>query len=145
MYAGTQSRRPATSGSKATVIRAWAAPTIGGGSATANDLYLTTYGRSVWKIKTDFGAPVPLPSHIPGAIVDIIAGVIGDGGGLISIGGQIFRIPPRGPVRDIPGALAIEEIAQAMSKGTGHAIRLAAMQTVREIAEAQIRHLTLEH
>ena len=110
-----------------------------------HDLYLATYGRSVWKAKADQPDPVPIPVHIPGSAVDIIVGVIGDGGGLISIGGQIFRIPPRGPVRDMLGALAIAEIARALSEHAGREIGLAAMRTMRELAEAQIRQLSMGH
>lgn len=107
-----------------------------------HDLYLGTYGRSVWKARIDHPDPVPVPPHIPGAVVDIIFGVIGDGGGLISIGGQIIRVPPREPVRDILGGLVIEEIARSLSEGAGREIRLAAMRTVREVVEAQIRQLS---
>jgi hypothetical protein len=78
---------------------------------------------------------------VPAQVADILAGILGDGGGIIRVGGRIIRIPPRAPVRDILGALAIEDIARSMSDAAGHGIRLAAMNVVRSVAETQIRQL----
>ena len=67
---------------------------IGKSRDGGRDLYLGTYGRSVWRAQIAL-PPSKQPSEITPRVVDIIASVVQDGGGLIFVGGKIVPIPPR--------------------------------------------------
>jgi hypothetical protein len=105
------------------------------------DLYLATYGHSVWR------ATIARRSEIfdlPPEAVEILIGVIDDGGGVVRIGKRFVPIPPRPLVRDILAALVIDGLAQSMSKqsaGSAREIRRTALQQIVEIAGRELRQL----
>jgi hypothetical protein len=81
---------------------------------------------------------------LPPAIVEILHGVIEDGGGLVRLGKQIIKIPPRPLNRDVIAALVVDDVAQSMSEGSElnvRAIRKAALQQIAEIALREIDRL----
>jgi hypothetical protein len=106
-----------------------------------HDLYLATYGRSVWKAKADYVERGPDFQDVPPLVADILAGVLQDGGGIIRVGGRIIKLGPRGPVLDVLTALAVDDIASSMSAEAGREIRIAAMRAIVQVAENQVRQL----
>jgi hypothetical protein len=103
-----------------------------------HDLYLATYGRSVWKAKVDYLEQGPDFSDVPSLVGTILAGILGDGGGIERVGGHIIRVPPRQPILDLLTAVAIGEVARSMSNEAGRGIRVAAMGAIRNIADKEI-------
>ena len=82
---------------------------IGADAGGGSTLYLSTYGRSVWKAKITFALEGP-NFELPPQQLEVLLGVIEDGGGLVRIGGRLVRIKPRQPVSEILAALAKEEL-----------------------------------
>ena len=61
-------------------------------------------------------------------MVEVLFGVIQDGGGVVRIGNRLVKVPPRPWIRDLLAALAIEDIAGSMSEVSGRAIRQASLE-----------------
>lgn len=105
------------------------------------DLYLATYGHSVWR------ATIAQRSEIfdlPPEAVEILVGVIEDGGGLVRIGKRFVKLPPRPLIRDLLTALVIENLAQSMSENSevsSKAIRRTALQQIAQIALNEVNRL----
>jgi hypothetical protein len=98
------------------------------------DLYLSTYGRSVWRTTI---ARRPNILELPPQAVEVLVGVLEDGGGLVRLGKRIFKIPPRPLIRDILAALVIEDVAQEISGSSAASsaqIRATALRQIAEIA-----------
>jgi hypothetical protein len=98
------------------------------------DLYLSTYGRSVWRATI---ARRPEILELPPEAVEVLIGVIEDGGGVVRIGKRIFKIPPRPLIRDILAALVIDDVAQEMSRSSAASsaeIRATALRQIADIA-----------
>jgi hypothetical protein len=106
-----------------------------------HDLYLATYGRSVWKAPVDFLQEGPNFSDVPPLVGRVLFGILGDGGGIFRVGNQIFRIPPESPYRGILTSLAVANLAESMSPEIGRPVQIAALQAVREAARRQIQSL----
>ena len=105
------------------------------------DLYLATYGHSVWR------ATIAQRSEIfdlPPEAVEILISVIEDGGGLVRLGKKIIKLPPRPLTRDVLVALVAGDVAQSMSEGSeanSRAILRAALQQVAQIALREVDRL----
>lgn len=105
------------------------------------DLYLATYGHSVWR------ATIAQRSEIfdlPPEAVEILVGVIEDGGGVVRLGKRFVKLPPRPLVRDLLVALVIENLAQSMSEDSetnARAIRRTALQQIAQIALREVNRL----
>jgi hypothetical protein len=101
---------------------------IGDDADGGRTLYLTTYGRSVWRaaitLPPDSGPNLELPPRSQ----EILFGVIQDGEGVVRIGGRLVRIKPRQPALDVLAGLAIDQIAQGMSPEAGREIRRTTLQ-----------------
>jgi len=80
------------------------------------DLWLATYGRSVWRatISLPLGS-VELDWDLTKEVADILFGNIQDGGGVFRIGRRLVKVPPRPLIRDLVAALASEDLAHSMS------------------------------
>jgi hypothetical protein len=103
-----------------------------------HDLYLATYGRSIYRVTIDF-IDVDLPNldrhhEIVGRLV---GGVTVGGGGFIWINGQLIRVPPRGPLMDLLRGIAVIDLAGQMSQEQGTAIRTAAYRAIEEIGKRE--------
>jgi len=99
------------------------------------DLYLSTYGRSVWRATI---ARRPEIFELPPEAVEILVGVLEDGGGIVRVGGRIIKIPPRPLIRDILAALVVEDVAQGMSPAAAAnsaEIRAIALRQIAAIAD----------
>jgi hypothetical protein len=80
---------------------------------------------------------ITVPSRFPWEWVQIIEGVIQDGGGLVLAGGRILRIPPGDPWMDVLYALvAIDSTRQIRNEGATKAID-ALRQIVASVAREQ--------
>jgi len=69
--------------------------------------------------------------------VEILWGLIEDGGGVVRLGKHFTNLPSRPLIRDLLAALVIDSVAQSMSKESGansRAIRRAALQQIAAIA-----------
>ena len=65
------------------------------------DLYLGTYGRSVWRATIAVNVDDSL-GEVPAIAVEILLGIIEDGGGVFRVGKTLHRLPPPGPIlRDL--------------------------------------------
>lgn len=106
-----------------------------------HDLYLATYGRSVWKAKVDYTEQGPDFSDVPSLVGTILVGVLNGGAGLELVGGHIRRVPPRQAIVDLLTAVAIGEVARSMSNQAGREIRAAALGTIRNIADKELGEL----
>ena len=105
------------------------------------DLYLSTYGHSVWR------ATIAQRSEIfdlPTEAVEILIGVIEDGGGVVRLGKRFVKLPPQPLVRDLLVALVIDNLAQSMSEDSemnARAIRQTAWQQIAQIALREVDRL----
>ena len=68
-------------------------------------------------------------------VAEILAGVAEDGGGYVIINGHIYKIPPRGPEREIVQALIAFEAAKGISGQAGKGLRNSIMNTIAGIAK----------
>jgi hypothetical protein len=105
------------------------------------DLYLATYGHSVWRATIDQRSPI---FDLPPEAVQILYGIIEDGGGIVRLGKHFMKLPPRPLIRDLLAALVIDNVAQSMSKesvANSRAIRRAALQQIAEIALREVGQL----
>ncbi len=100
------------------------APDADGG----RQLYLGTYGRSVWRTTI---------ALLPPESLEILFGVIQDGGGVVRIGKRLVKVPPRPWIRDLLAALVIEDIAGSMSETSGRAIRQASLEQMERIVRQE--------
>ena len=102
------------------------------------DLYLATYGRSVWR------ATIAKRSEIfdlPPEATELLIGVLEDGGGLVRLGKKIIKIPPRPLTRDIFAALAAADLAQSMSKESEINSRAILRTSLQQIASMVLREV----
>jgi hypothetical protein len=98
------------------------------------DLYLATYGHSVWRATIAQRSKI---LELPPEAVEILWGLIEDGGGVVRLGKHFTNLPSRPLIRDLLAALVIDSVAQSMSKESGansRAIRRAALQQIAAIA-----------
>ena len=76
--------------------------------------------------------------------MEILIGVIEDGGGLVRLGKAFIKLPPRPLIRDLLAALVIDNMAQSMSpasRSNSRVIRRAALQQIAEIALREANQL----
>ena len=102
------------------------------------DLYLATYGRSVWR------ATIAKRSRIfdlPPEATELLIGVLEDGGGLVRLGNKIIKIPPRPVTRDVFVALVAGDIAQSMSESSAVNSRAILRTTLQQIASLALREV----
>jgi hypothetical protein len=75
-------------------------------------------------------------------VAEILAGIIGDGGGIEQVGRHLKRIPPWGPPElDILLAVVCHRVAALISDDEGTALQNAAMTMVARVAEKEIQRL----
>lgn len=72
--------------------------------------------------------------QVPAAYVDILFGVIQDGGGAVIVNGHIIRIPPRGPEFEIVQALVALDGAHNIGGAPGRALTGRVFDTVASVA-----------
>lgn len=105
------------------------------------DLYLATYGHSVWRATISQRSKIF--DLLPEA-TELLIRVIEDGGGLVRLGNKIIKITPRSFTSDILVALLAADIGELMSEesdGNSKAIRRAALQQVAQIAIREVDRL----
>lgn len=105
------------------------------------DLYLATYGRSVWRATIDKRSPI---FELPPEAVQVLYTVIPDGGGLVRVGEQFMKLLPQPLIRDLLAALAIDNVAQSMSQesaASSRAIRRTALQEIASIVLREVDRL----
>ena len=98
------------------------------------DLYLATYGHSVWRATIAQRSKI---FELPPEAVEILIGVIEDGGGLVRSGKRIIKLPPGPLLRDLLALLLVNDAAQSMSdesEGNSRAVRRAALHELAAIA-----------
>ncbi len=106
------------------------------------DIYLATYGHSVWRATIAKREEEIL--ELPPEMVEILVGVIGDGGGIVRLGKRFVKVPPRPLVRDLLAALVIEDVAHSMSpesEESAKAIQRTALQQIAQIARRELGRL----
>ncbi len=101
-------------------------------------ILLGTYGRSVWRATIALPPPEDPDWELPPESVEILFGVIQDGGGVVQIGKRLVKVPPRPWIRDLLAALAIEEIAGSMSEESGRAMRQASLEQMERIVRREL-------
>lgn len=79
--------------------------------------------------------------HIPEVVSEILAGVAGDGGGIIIVGGKLVRVPPRSPLIMILNALVASEAAEGLPEERQKELRLASLQAARDAINRQIEEI----
>jgi hypothetical protein len=105
------------------------------------DLYLSTYGHSVWRASIEVRSQ---GIELPPEVAQILSGVIGDGGGVVRIGKTFYRIPPRTWFRDLMASLVVDAQANLMSEESAvnsRAIQRAALQQIAAIALREVGKL----
>ncbi len=98
------------------------------------DLFLGTYGRSVWRAPVVAAPPKEGGPDLPPLVADVLFGVLGDGGGVIRVGGRLIRVPPYPPIRDLLVAIAVDEVARSMSPPHANILRGAVLERIAAIA-----------
>jgi hypothetical protein len=105
------------------------------------DLYLSTYGHSVWRASIEVRSQ---GLEVPPEVAQILAGVIGDGGGIVRVGKTFYKIPPRPWFRDLMAALVVDAGAGLMSEESAvnsREIQRAALQQIAAIALREVGKL----
>jgi hypothetical protein len=101
------------------------------------DLYLATYGNSVWRAGIAKRSDIV---QVPPEVAGILIGVIEDGGGIVRIGSQFVKLPPRPLITELLAVLAAEvgnEVSKDLGPGIG-AISRAGLQRIVQIVLRQI-------
>jgi hypothetical protein len=113
---------------------------IGANAFGGHDLYLATYGRSVFVANIDYLQAPPIRPRLPEEVSKIIGAIPRDGPGVVFIfvNGQLVPLPPRGPLMDIVSALAIADVAEGMSPELRQRMRHAAFGAINEIAQREL-------
>ncbi len=75
-----------------------------------------------------------IPEIFKGISAEILAGVMGDGGGWILVGGKVVKVPPRGPIWQAAQALVAFDSAEKIKGPAGAAIRQGVGQALMTIA-----------
>ena len=114
---------------------------IGADADGGSTLYLTTYGRSVWKATITLPPDKGPDLELPPLAREILFGVIQDGGGVIRVGGRLVKIPPRQPASDLLAGLAIDQIAQTMSPESAREIRRTTLQQMSSVIARAIQSI----
>ena len=66
--------------------------------------------------------------------MQILFGIISDGGGVGIVGGHIVVIPPRGPSLEMLTSIVVAELARAIPGHHGKAVRASALKALAAIA-----------
>jgi hypothetical protein len=79
---------------------------------------------------------IEVPTGGPGYVtwLQILFGIINDGGGIGILGGHIVVIPPRGPELEMLSAMVIAELAKSIPGSEGKTLRSTALKAVAKIA-----------
>lgn len=102
------------------------------------DLYLSTYGHSVWRATIEQRSEI---LEVPPEVAEILFGVLGDGSGLIRLGKRIIKIPPGSMLRDLMVALSINASAGLMSEESAVNSRAIQRATLQQIAAIALREV----
>lgn len=116
-----------------------------------SDLYLATYGRSVWRATITKRPDIfTLPPEaraifeLPPEAIRVLTGVIEEGEALVRLGDRLVKLPARPLIQDILAALVADDVAQSMSGASSEnsaAIRRAALQQISDIASREADRL----
>lgn len=101
------------------------------------DLYLATYGHSVWRATIAQRATV---FELPPEAVEVLIGVLEDGGGLVRQGKRFVKVPPRPLAKDALAALVIEGLAASIP-ATADPAEIARARTIRVTALRQLAEI----
>jgi len=75
--------------------------------------------------------------YIPDEVAQILFGVTDDGGGLVIVGGKIFKVPPRSPLINVLEAMQVVDSGEQISGAGGRGIIRAALNAMKlEINQA---------
>ena len=112
------------------------------GFIASSNWFATVWTDTRTGVQELFYSAVPLsvtivPPRIPWEVLQILAGVTEDGGGLVFVGGHIVRIPPESPWIDVLFALAaMDSLRQISNTGARNALR-ALREIVASVAREQ--------
>jgi len=110
------------------------APNARGGT----DLFLSTYGRSLWRAEVTLPEPSGGAPRVPQEASEVLLGVIADGGGLVRIGSEIHPIPAGPLATDLLAGLVIYGIAEHMSAEGRQAIQRSAIEQIATMLWRQL-------
>jgi hypothetical protein len=82
---------------------------------------------------------VPSYARISPAVVDVLAGVVQDGGGLVYAGGKVVRIPPLDPWIDVLHALVAMDAAKNIRDPEAHRAIAALQRVIASVAQHQLK------
>ena len=99
----------------------------------------------MWRAQVTLPPAPEGPQRIPQEVNQVIFGVIDDGGGLVRIGSTIVKIPPRPLARDLLVALAIYDLAGAMSSTATQAVRRAVVEEMKAVIARELGRAGSEH
>jgi hypothetical protein len=110
---------------------------IGANASGGHDLYLATYGRSVFVANIDSLQAPPIRPRLPEEVVKIIGAIPRDGPGkvFIFVNGHLVPAPPHGPIMDILSALVIADVADGMSPELRQQMRHTAFSAIKDHAK----------
>ena len=113
---------------------------IGANALGGHDLYLATYGRSVFIANIDYLQAPPIPPRLPEEVHKIFGAIPRDGPGVVFIyvNGHLVPAPPHGPIMDILSALVIADVADGMSPELRQRMRHAAFSAINEITQTEL-------
>lgn len=114
---------------------------IGATQEGGRELYLATYGRSVWRAAITLPPPGDQGFKVPQEVSDALFGILQDGGGIIRVDGHLHHVPPRSPLRDLLIMAVLDDLAGSMSAERGVPVRRALMEQIRQLAEEQLQQL----
>jgi hypothetical protein len=110
---------------------------IGSDADGGSTLYLTTYGRSVWRARITLPPDKGQIFDLPPQARELLLRFLEDGGGVVRLGEQLIGIAAQQPALDILVGLVIDQMARRMSPESSREIRLATLQQIeRAISRA---------
>jgi hypothetical protein len=80
--------------------------------------------------------------HIPELVGEILFGVIGDGGGVIIVGGKLVPVPPRPPIIEALNALAAFAAVEGLPADRQREVQLIALRAARNAIDQQIDEIS---
>jgi uracil phosphoribosyltransferase len=76
-----------------------------------------------------------IPIHLPQEVVTILAGIIGDGGGLIMVDGVIIHVGPGDPMIDVLNAIAAMDAVKRIKNAGARQAMSSLRQIIANVAQ----------
>ena len=104
------------------------------------DLFLATYGRSVWRTTITLRPSRRGQPDLPLLVAETLFGVLQDGGGVVRVGKHLLKIPPGPLAQDLLVGLAVYDFAQHMSAESRRSIQRTVLKEISAVALRELNN-----